>query len=101
MAPELFERERSASIGVEVDIWALGCVLIELFSGKRPWDYISSANASCIFYEIFQRKPVPLPENLPTDVRSLAERCCQYAPEHRPRAAEVLQQLESAEASCL
>lgn len=96
MAPELFERERSTSIGLEVDIWALGCVLIELFSGKRPWDYISSSEASCIFYEIFKRKPVPIPENMPSEVRELTERCCQYQPQRRPSATEVLQQLELA-----
>jgi hypothetical protein len=96
MAPELFERERSTNIGVEVDIWALGCVLIELFSGKRPWDYISSANASCIFYEIFKLKPIPIPENMPSELRDLTSRCCQYQPHCRPSAAEVLLQLEVA-----
>ena len=52
MAPELFEKEKVADIGVEVDTWALGCILIELFSNKRPWDYISSSNANCIYYEV-------------------------------------------------
>jgi len=36
MAPELFDKDQIQSIGVEVDIWALGCLLIELFSNKRP-----------------------------------------------------------------
>ena len=52
MAPELFEKERAASLGPEVDIWALGCLLIELFSNKRPWDYISTAEVNCIYYEV-------------------------------------------------
>ena len=99
MAPELFDREKTTEIGVQVDIWALGCLLIELFSGKRPWDYISSSNASCIYYEvrarqIFKRKPVPIPEAIPVEVRGIVQRCCQYAPKRRPASAEVLEQME-------
>lgn len=52
MAPELFNKSQVGNIGVEVDIWALGCILIEVFSGRRPWDYISSANANTIYYEV-------------------------------------------------
>lgn len=52
MAPELFEKERAICLGPEVDIWALGCLLIELFSNKRPWDYISTAEVNCIYYEV-------------------------------------------------
>ena len=100
MAPELFDKEKAQDIGVQVDVWALGCVLIELFSGKRPWDYISSSNASCIYYEvtsrqIFKRKPVPIPETIPVEVRGLVQRCCQYSPKRRPAAAEVLDQMEA------
>lgn len=99
MAPELFEKEKLTSIGVEVDIWALGCILIELFSNKRPWDYISSSNASSIYYEvrttqIFQKKPVPVPDSIPAEVRSVIQRCCQYSPKRRPAAGEVLEQLQ-------
>lgn len=100
MAPELFEKEKVTDIGVEVDIWALGCILIELFSNKRPWDYISSSNANCIYYEvgnrqIFKKKPVPVPESIPEEVRSLIQRCCQYPPKRRPAASQVLDQLQT------
>jgi serine/threonine protein kinase len=96
MAPELFEKEKLTTIGVEVDIWALGCILIELFSNKRPWDYISSSNANCIYYEvnarqIFKKKPVPVPDSIPAEVRTLIQRCCQYQPKHRPAARKVLE----------
>ena len=52
MAPELFIKSAVGTIGVEIDIWALGCIMIEVFSGRRPWDYISSANANTIYYEV-------------------------------------------------
>ena len=62
MAPELFDSEMVLKIGCEIDVWAFGCLMIEIFSNKRPWDYISSANTNCIYYEIFKQKPVPIPE---------------------------------------
>jgi serine/threonine protein kinase len=99
MAPELFEKEKVADIGVEVDIWALGCIFIELFSNKRPWDYIASSNANCIYYEvrnrqIFKKKPVPVPDSIPVEVRGIIQRCCQYLPNRRPPVSEVLDQLQ-------
>jgi serine/threonine protein kinase len=95
MAPELFEREASVTIGTEVDVWALGCMLIELFSNKRPWDYISSTNANCVYYEIFRKKPVPIPDIIPVGVRAIIAACCQYAPSQRTTALDVLGELEA------
>ena len=102
MAPELFNKSVVGKIGVEVDIWALGCIMIEVFSGRRPWDYISSANANTIYYEvkaiqIFQRKPVPIPDTIPEDVTTVISLCCDYSPKRRPPAERVLSMLQEAE----
>lgn len=94
MAPELFDKDKVGNVGVEVDIWALGCILIELFSNKRPWHYISSSNSNTIFYEIFKKKPVPIPDSIPVEIREIIQNCCQYNPRARPSANEVLSQLE-------
>ena len=96
MAPELFDKEKVDSIGIEVDIWALGCLMIEIFSNKRPWHYISSSKASCIFYEIFHRKPIPIPETVPPEVREIIQECCRYNPRRRPDISSVLARLERA-----
>lgn len=71
MAPELFDSDRICDIGVKIDIWSLGCVFVELFSGKRPWDYITSANHNCIYYEIFKKKPLPIPNNVPEEIQRI------------------------------
>ena len=76
MAPELFERDLDGSVGVGIDLWALGCTFIDLFSNKRPWSYISSNNTNCIYYEIFQKKPVPIPENVPESIKHIIRECC-------------------------
>ena len=36
MAPELFDSEMIYQVGVEIDVWAFGCLMIEIFSNKRP-----------------------------------------------------------------
>jgi len=99
MAPELFDKETVNKIGIEIDIWSVGCVLIELFSNKRPWHYISSSKANCIYYEIFKRKPVPIPERIPAGLQDILRSCCQYEPSDRPSAVAILETLEEFQAS--
>jgi serine/threonine protein kinase len=94
MAPELFDKDRVESLTEAVDIWSLGCLLIEIFSSKRPWNHISSQHVSCIYYEIFQQKPIPIPESIPSGLASLISRCCQYDPKMRLSAREVLEGVE-------
>lgn len=91
MAPELFDK--FCKIGTEVDIWALGCIFIELFAGKRPWDYISSAKASTIYYEIFHKKPIPIPSEIPPSLRAVISRCCEYNPQARLKCRDIMAML--------
>lgn len=93
MAPELFDKEKCKRIGAEVDIWALGCLLIEIFSGKRPWHYISSTKSSNIFYELYNKKPIPIPENMPFEIAEIIKDCCQYNSFQRPSIQQILQRL--------
>ena len=38
MAPEVLHTvHNDRSYSGKVDIWSLGCVVIEMWSGKRPW----------------------------------------------------------------
>lgn len=36
MAPETFD-SRKQGYDVKVDIWSTGCVVLEMWTGKRPW----------------------------------------------------------------
>lgn len=96
MAPELFDKDQCESIGVEIDIWAYGCILIEIFSNKRPWHYISSSKANTIFYELYHKKPIPIPDNIPPEVSDIIRECCRYNPKRRPTVTSILERLEIA-----
>jgi tRNA A-37 threonylcarbamoyl transferase component Bud32 len=96
MAPELFDKDQSENIGVEIDIWAYGCILIEIFSNKRPWHYISSSKANTIFYELYHKKPIPIPDNIPPEVAEIIRECCRYNPKRRPQVSSILERLEIA-----
>lgn len=42
MAPEVVKNE---SYSAKVDIWSLGCTVIEMFTGQRPWLQINQIAA--------------------------------------------------------
>ena len=96
MAPELFEKEKMVPIGIEIDIWAFGCLLIEIFSSNRPWHHISGKKVNNIYYELYHKKPIPIPANIPPEIAEIIRECCRYNPKRRPHISLVLEKLEAA-----
>lgn len=95
MAPELFDKEKSKKINTAVDIWALGCMLIEIFSGKRPWSHISTVDVNCIYYELFNKNPIPIPAGIPESIVRIIVKSCDYDPSNRPTAGMILNELNN------
>ena len=73
------------------DIWSLGCVLIEMRTGRPPWSEISG-NAVVILQEISKTKTGPkIPvEQFSTSALSFIRRCLKINPQERPTADELL-----------
>lgn len=74
-----------------VDIWSLGCVVLEMATGRRPWANLD--NEWAIMYNIAQGNPPQLPtrDQLSDAGIDFLKRCFERDPNKRATAAELLQ----------
>ena len=73
------------------DIWSLGCVVLEMATGRRPWAHLD--NEWAIMYNIAQGNPpaMPAPDQLSETGMDFLNRCFERDPAKRSTAAELLQ----------
>jgi mitogen-activated protein kinase kinase kinase len=45
MAPEVVFSSHERGYSGKVDIWSLGCVVLEMWTGKRPWGEVEQVAA--------------------------------------------------------
>jgi len=78
------EQARGLSVDKRTDIWAFGCVLYEMLSGKALFE---GERSSDIIAKIIEREPdlAALPACTPRAVRRLLQRCLQKDPRNRLR----------------
>ncbi|KAF2093090.1 MAP kinase [Rhizodiscina lignyota] len=90
MSPEAIKGENTGRAGA-VDIWSLGCVILEMATGRRPW--ASLDNEWAIMYNIAQGNVPQLPtkEQLSEPGLDFLRRCFERDPAKRASAAELLQ----------
>ena len=69
MAPEVIEMTGSTAPS---DIWSVGCVIIELFTGSPPYFELQPMSA---LYRIVQDAEVPLPDGMSKDLKAFLQRC--------------------------
>ncbi|KAL4809551.1 hypothetical protein BDV18DRAFT_150884 [Aspergillus unguis] len=93
MSPEVIRGDTTKLVHRQgaVDIWSLGCVILEMATGRRPWSSLD--NEWAIMYNIAQGNQPQLPS---TDQLSdvgidFLRRCFECDPLKRPTAAELLQ----------
>lgn len=92
MSPEVIKGENPGRASA-VDIWSLGCVILEMCTGRRPW--ASLDNEWAIMYNIAQGNPPQFPnaekgELSPAGIDFL-KKCFVRDPKKRASAAELLQ----------
>lgn len=58
MAPEVV-RSQGQGYSAKVDIWSLGCVVLEMFAGKRPWSREEAIGAIFKLGSLSQAPPIP------------------------------------------
>ncbi|KAG5831367.1 hypothetical protein ANANG_G00303000 [Anguilla anguilla] len=88
MAPEVITRAKGEGHGRAADIWSLGCVLIEMVTGKRPWhEYEHNFQ---IMYKVGMGHKPPIPEKLSTEGKDFLGHCLESDPKQRWTASTLL-----------
>jgi mitogen-activated protein kinase kinase kinase len=64
MAPEVI-RSQGQGYSAKVDIWSLGCVVLEMFAGRRPW---SKEEAVGAIYKLGSNQAPPIPDDVAEEI---------------------------------
>ena len=95
MSPEVIRGDVPATSNSRhsgaADIWSLGCVILEMSTGRRPWSTLD--NEWAIMYNIAQGNAPQMPadEQLSEAGVDFLKRCFERDPAKRSSAAELLQ----------
>ncbi|KAK2657415.1 hypothetical protein Ddye_010467 [Dipteronia dyeriana] len=91
MAPELLisvmQRDNNSDLALAVDIWSLGCTIIEMYTGKPPWSEFEGAAA---MFKVMRDTP-SIPESLSAEGKDFLRCCFQRNPADRPLASKLLE----------
>ncbi|QRV88801.1 cytokinesis protein sepH [Ceratobasidium sp. AG-Ba] len=82
MAPEVIELKGAST---KSDIWSLGCVIVELLTGRPPYGDIP--NGLTVMFRIVEDESPPIPEGFSPMLRNFLELCFNKDPDLRPSAA--------------
>ncbi|KAI7883718.1 hypothetical protein K492DRAFT_175043 [Lichtheimia hyalospora FSU 10163] len=88
MAPEIITGGSKGRMG-SMDIWSLGCCIVQMVTGRRPWSTLE--NEWSVMYHVVTGQP-PLPEcsQLSALGMNFLEKCFTRNPNKRPTAKELL-----------
>nr|XP_009861526.2 mitogen-activated protein kinase kinase kinase 4 isoform X1 [Ciona intestinalis] len=79
-APEVINSNVEMGYGRAADVWSIGCVVIEMAAGKRPWH---DHEPFQIMYKVGMGcKPI-IPTSLSSDGKDFVERCIEISPTER------------------
>jgi mitogen-activated protein kinase kinase kinase len=89
MSPEVIKGSAETQSGV-ADVWSLGCVILEMATGRRPWSTLD--NEWAIMYNIAQGNTPQLPvrEHMTDAGIAFLSKCFDRDPAKRASAAELL-----------
>ncbi|XP_047366755.1 mitogen-activated protein kinase kinase kinase 4 isoform X2 [Vespa velutina] len=88
MAPEVFMKTESIGHGRAVDIWSVGCCIVEMASGRRPWSEYDSNYQ--IMFKVGMGETPAIPKTLSLEGIDLIKKCLQHDPKKRYTANTLL-----------
>jgi len=92
MAPEVVHvsrKDEGYGYGGKADVWSLGCVVLEMWAGRRPWQDV---DAISVVFELISKPgapPVPQDVVLTGDADDFRRKCFASNPDERPSATEL------------
>lgn len=86
MAPEVVHNPGKKGYSAKVDIWSLGCVVLEMFAGRRPWSDEEAIQAMFKLGAERLRPPVPSDVKLGRMSDHFLAQCFIVDPDLRPTA---------------
>ncbi|CCM00315.1 uncharacterized protein FIBRA_02345 [Fibroporia radiculosa] len=90
MSPEVIRNSSRGRQGA-MDVWSLGCVVLECATGRKPWSNLD--NEWAIMFHIgvaTQHPPLPEPGQLSETGIDFIRQCLTIDPVHRPTADELM-----------
>ncbi|KAF7728212.1 hypothetical protein EC973_006493 [Apophysomyces ossiformis] len=84
MAPEVVKNEPYSA---KVDIWSLGCTVIEMFTGQRPWLTYTQIAA---IYNLGRHNSPDIPNGISDIAKDFLRLCFVIDPSQRPTATVLL-----------
>ncbi|XP_015572286.2 mitogen-activated protein kinase kinase kinase 5 isoform X1 [Ricinus communis] len=91
MAPEVIQavmqNNANPDLALAVDIWSLGCTIIEMFTGKPPWGELEGPQA---MFKALNKTP-PIPEAMSPEAKDFLCCCLRRNPAERPSASMLLE----------
>ncbi|PNY08634.1 ATP binding protein [Trifolium pratense] len=86
MAPEVIKNSDGCNLAV--DIWSLGCTVLEMATAKPPWGQYEGVAA---MFKIGNSKELPtIPDHLSEEGKDFVKLCLQRDPLDRPSANQLL-----------
>ncbi|PNH11142.1 Mitogen-activated protein kinase kinase kinase ANP1 [Tetrabaena socialis] len=86
MAPEVIKQ---SGHGRAADIWSLGCVIIEMATGRPPWSNFTDGYT--VMYHIASTRDLPaMPDTLSPQAKDFLALCFNRVPRERPNATRLI-----------
>ena len=103
MAPECYDVDVEAdvnnskpiSISPKIDVWAVGTLTSEIFSGVLPWSQ-KCKNVMAIEISLVKKRQFPIPDEVKSEsARKVIKACTLIDPNERAKPADVIKLIKS------